>query len=45
MYIVNGFVAAHGGQVAIHDARDGGARIEVLWPAAPELDTGSSDSG
>ena len=45
MYIVHGFVAAHGGRVAIHDARDGGARIEVLWPAAPELDTGSSDSG
>jgi signal transduction histidine kinase len=37
MYIVHGFVTAHGGQVAIRDAREGGARIEVLWPVAPEM--------
>jgi len=46
MYIVHGFVTAHGGQVAIHDSRAGGARIEVLWPVAPDLNTSSpADTG
>lgn len=41
MYIVHGLVTAHRGQVAIRDARGGGARIEVLWPVAEAPDTGS----
>jgi signal transduction histidine kinase len=32
LYLVNGIVRAHGGQVAIHDARGGGARIVMDWP-------------
>lgn len=34
MYLVNGLVRAHGGQVEIGDAPGGGARVSVLWPAA-----------
>jgi signal transduction histidine kinase len=34
MYIINGLVRAHGGQVEIDDAPGGGARMVVLWPAA-----------
>ena len=34
MYIVNGLVTAHGGQVVIGDSPGGGARITVLWPAS-----------
>ncbi len=34
MYLVNGLVRAHGGQVEIGDAAGGGARVSVLWPAA-----------
>jgi len=32
MYIVNGLVSAHGGQVDIGESPRGGARIEVDWP-------------
>jgi signal transduction histidine kinase len=32
MYLVNGLVRAHGGSVAIGDAPDGGARVELTWP-------------
>lgn len=34
MYLVNGLVRAHGGQVEIGDAATGGARVSVVWPAA-----------
>lgn len=34
MYLVNGLVRAHGGQVEIGEAAGGGARVSVLWPAA-----------
>ncbi|WP_238473670.1 ATP-binding protein [Nocardioides cavernaquae] len=34
MYLVNGLVRAHGGQVEIEDAPGGGARIVILWPSA-----------
>jgi signal transduction histidine kinase len=34
MYLVNGLVRAHGGSVVIGDAEGGGARVELLWPAA-----------
>jgi signal transduction histidine kinase len=34
MYIVNGLVRAHGGELTILDAPGGGARIVVDWPAA-----------
>jgi signal transduction histidine kinase len=34
MYLVNGLVRAHGGHVAIGDAEGGGARVELVWPAA-----------
>lgn len=34
MYIVNGLVRAHGGELGILDAPGGGARIVVDWPAA-----------
>jgi len=33
MYIVNGLVRAHGGELTITDAPGGGARITVDWPA------------
>lgn len=33
MYIVNGLVRVHGGELAIQDAPGGGARIVVDWPA------------
>jgi signal transduction histidine kinase len=33
MYIVNGLVRAHGGELTILDAPGGGARIVVDWPA------------
>ena len=33
MYIVNGLVRVHGGELAILDAPGGGARIVVDWPA------------
>ncbi len=33
MYIVNGLVRAHGGELRILDAPGGGARIELDWPA------------
>jgi len=33
MYIVNGLVRAHGGELTITDAPGGGARIVVDWPA------------
>jgi signal transduction histidine kinase len=32
MYIVNGLVRAHGGEVLISDADGGGARLEIRWP-------------
>jgi len=38
MYLVNGLVRAHGGQVEIEDAPGGGARIVVLWPAERDAD-------
>ncbi|WP_243640628.1 ATP-binding protein [Nocardioides jejuensis] len=34
MYLVNGLVRAHGGQVEIGSAPDGGALVSVVWPAA-----------
>lgn len=45
LYIVHGLVVAHGGRITIGDADGGGARIEVVWPAAAvaAADTGSSD--
>lgn len=33
MYIVNGLVRAHGGQVHIDDSPSGGARVEICWPS------------
>ena len=33
MYIVNGLVRAHGGQVNIGDSPTGGARVEICWPS------------
>ncbi|HET6166139.1 MAG TPA: ATP-binding protein, partial [Marmoricola sp.] len=33
MYIVNGLVRVHGGELSILDAPGGGARIVVDWPA------------
>lgn len=33
MYIVNGLVRVHGGELRISDAPGGGARIRVDWPA------------
>jgi signal transduction histidine kinase len=33
MYIVNGLVRVHGGEVTITESDSGGARLEVLWPA------------
>ena len=32
MYIVHGLVTAHGGNVEIDDAPNGGARITIMWP-------------
>jgi PAS domain S-box-containing protein len=32
LYLVNGIARAHGGQVSIHDAPGGGARIVMDWP-------------
>jgi len=34
MYIVNGLVRVHGGEVLITDSDSGGARLEVRWPSA-----------
>lgn len=34
MYIVNGLVRAHGGELEIGESPSGGARITVTWPAA-----------
>ncbi|MDO7869648.1 sensor histidine kinase [Nocardioides jiangxiensis] len=34
MYLVNGLVRAHGGQVEIGSAPGGGALVSVLWPAS-----------
>ncbi len=33
MYIVNGLVRVHGGEVLITDSGSGGARLEVRWPS------------
>jgi signal transduction histidine kinase len=33
MYIVNGLVRVHGGEVRITDADTGGARLEIRWPS------------
>ena len=33
MYIVNGLVRVHGGEVPITDADTGGARLEIRWPS------------
>jgi signal transduction histidine kinase len=33
MYIVNGLVRVHGGEVVIGDAEGGGARLEIRWPS------------
>jgi signal transduction histidine kinase len=40
MYIVNGLVQAHGGDLVIGESPGGGARITVDWPA-PEPETGA----
>lgn len=37
LYLVSGLTRAHGGTVEIVDCPDGGARIDVLWPAAAPL--------
>lgn len=36
MYIVHGLAVAHGGRVEIDDAPGGGARVQVVWPAAED---------
>ncbi len=33
MYIVNGLVRVHGGEVRITDSDSGGARLEIRWPS------------
>ncbi len=33
MYIVNGLVRVHGGEVLIGDSDSGGARLEIRWPS------------
>ena len=33
MYIVNGLVRVHGGEVRIADSDSGGARLEIRWPS------------
>jgi signal transduction histidine kinase len=33
MYIVNGLVRVHGGEVTIGDSASGGARLEIRWPS------------
>ena len=33
MYIVNGLVRVHGGEVLITDSETGGARLEIRWPS------------
>ena len=33
MYIVNGLVRAHGGEVLISESASGGARLEIRWPS------------
>jgi signal transduction histidine kinase len=33
MYIVNGLVRVHGGEVLISDSDSGGARLEIRWPS------------
>jgi signal transduction histidine kinase len=35
LYLVNGLVRAHGGQLDVGEAEGGGARITVDWPAEP----------
>ncbi len=34
MYIVNGLVRVHGGEVLIDDSETGGARLDIRWPVA-----------
>ncbi len=34
MYIVNGLVRVHGGEVLISDSDSGGGRLEVRWPSS-----------
>lgn len=33
MYIVNGLVRVHGGEVSIGDSDSGGGRLEIRWPS------------
>jgi signal transduction histidine kinase len=33
MYIVNGLVRVHGGEVLIGDSETGGARLDIRWPS------------
>ncbi len=33
MYIVNGLVRVHGGEVQISDSENGGARLDIRWPS------------
>lgn len=33
MYIVNGLVRVHGGEVLIGDSENGGARLDIRWPS------------
>ncbi|MET0999618.1 MAG: HAMP domain-containing sensor histidine kinase, partial [Marmoricola sp.] len=33
MYIVNGLVRVHGGEVLIGDSDTGGARLDIRWPS------------
>ena len=33
MYIVNGLVRVHGGEVQISDSETGGARLDIRWPS------------
>jgi signal transduction histidine kinase len=34
MYIVNGLVRVHGGEVVIADSETGGARLDISWPSS-----------
>ena len=48
MYMVNGLVRIHGGEVQIADSDTGGARLDIRWPSdRPPLTrrTGYSGSG
>lgn len=45
MYIVNGLVRAHGGELSIGESPSGGARISIVWPAAASSNESGSSAG